>query len=133
MKPSVRHTNTAPGPTPALREANQIGSLQPTILVTYTADLGPVIDTRDQNGLERYGMTAAMLGDPAWRRKMQRGRSVPTQELARTPVADRFARLLIQSFAEGASSLDIDIVLRTWTGQSGSLGIVDDEQRLSGM
>ena len=64
---------TSLDPATALREANQVGSLQPTILVSYKADLGPIFDTRDQDGLERYGTTAVMLADPAWRMKMLDG------------------------------------------------------------
>lgn len=121
---------TSLDPITALREANQVGSLQPTILVSYTADLGPIFDSRDQDGLERFGMTASILADPAWRMKMLDGQSVPTQDLARDLIADRFAGLLIQSFAKGASSSDFNIVLWAWTGKSGSVHVVDDEERL---
>lgn len=31
----------------AVREANQVGALQPTVLVSYEADLEPVLDGRD--------------------------------------------------------------------------------------
>ncbi|MYA90074.1 MAG: RES domain-containing protein, partial [Boseongicola sp. SB0662_bin_57] len=37
---------TALSPAVALREASQAGSLQPTVLVSCRADLGPVFDTR---------------------------------------------------------------------------------------
>ncbi|KGK78175.1 hypothetical protein PM03_15910 [Thalassobacter stenotrophicus] len=124
---------TSLDPATALREANQVGSLQPTILVSYKADLGPIFDTRNLGGLDRYGATAAMLADPAWRMKMLEGQSVPTQELARALIADRFAGLLIKSFAKGASSSDFNIVLWAWTDNKGSLEVVDDEERLSRM
>ncbi|MEY1557852.1 RES family NAD+ phosphorylase [Yoonia sp. R2331] len=121
---------TSLDPATALREANQVGSLQPTILVSYNADLGPIFDTRNPGGLDRYGATAAMLGDPAWRMKMLEGQSVPTQDLARALIADRFVGLLIKSFAKGASSSDFNIVLWAWTDNKGSLEVVDDEERL---
>ncbi|MDD9718742.1 RES family NAD+ phosphorylase [Dinoroseobacter sp. PD6] len=124
---------TSLNPAIALREANQVGSLQPTILVSYKADLKPIFDTRDHDGLERYGMTASMLGDPAWRMTMLDGQPVPTQDLARALIADRFAGLLIQSFAKGALASDLNIVLWAWTDNNGSLEVVDDEQRLSRM
>lgn len=124
---------TSLDPTTALREANQVGSLQPTTLVSYTADLGPIFDTRDQDGLERYGTTTTMLADPAWRMKMLDGQPVPTQDLASALIADGFVGILIQSFAKGASSSDFNIVLWAWTGNLGSLEIVDDEERLSRM
>ena len=121
---------TSLDPATALREANQAGSLQPTILVSYKADLGPIFDTRDQDGLNA---TEAMLADPAWRMKMLDGQSVPTQDLARALIADRFAGLLIKSYAKGASSSDFNIVLWAWSGNKGSLEVVDDEERLSRM
>ena len=101
--------------------------------MSYKADLGPIFDTRDQDRLERYGMTASMLADPAWRMKMLDGQPVPTQDLASALIADRFAGLLIQSFAKGASSSDFNIVLWAWADNKGSLEVVDDEGRLSRM
>ena len=124
---------TSLDPTTALREANPVGSLQPTILVSYKADLGPIFDTRDLDRLERYGTKAVMLADPAWRMRMLDGQSVPTQDLARALIADGFAGLLIQSFAKGASSSDFNIVLWAWTANNGFLEVVDDEERLSRM
>ena len=121
---------TSLDPATALREANQVGSLQPTILVSYKANLGPIFDTHDQDVLERYGMKVSMLADPAWRMKMLDGQSVPTQDLAHNLIADRFVGLLIQSFAKGASSSDFNIVLWAWTDNNGSLEVVDDEERL---
>lgn len=117
----------------ALKEANQAGHLQPTILVSYKADLGPIFDTRVQDGLERYGTTTTMLADPGWRMRMLDGQLVPTQELARALIADRFAGLLIKSFAKGASSSDFNIVLWAWIDNKGSLEVVDDDERLSRM
>ncbi|GAB5463324.1 RES family NAD+ phosphorylase [Hoeflea alexandrii] len=49
---SARYTSR--DPATALREANQVGSLHPTILLTYKVDLGPIFDTRDQEALDRY-------------------------------------------------------------------------------
>lgn len=120
-------------PTTALREANQVGSLQPTILVSYTDDLGPIFDTRDQDGLEQYGMTEAMLADSAWRMKMLDSLSVPTQDFAGSLIADGFAGLLIRSFVRGASVSDFNVVLWNWTSEGCFLTVVDDEDRLSRM
>lgn len=124
---------TSLDPTTALREANQVGSLQPTILVSYTADLGPIFDTRDQVGLEQYGMTEAMLADSAWRMKMLDSQSVPTQDFAGSLIADGFAGLLIRSFAKGASASDFNIVLWNWITEGCVLTVVDEEDRLSRM
>lgn len=124
---------TALHPTTALRESNQVGSLQPTILVSYTADLGPIFDTRDERALEHYGMTTPLLADPAWRASMLDGQAVPTQDFALRLITNGFAGLLIRSFAKGASASDFNIVLWNWTGEGCILGVVDDEDRLSRM
>ncbi len=124
---------TSLDPSTALREANQVGSLQPTILVSYTADIAPIFDTRDPGGLARYGATTSLLADPAWRMRMLDGQSVPTQDLARALIADGFVGLLVQSFAKGAAASDFNIVLWAWTGKKGALDVVDDEGRLSRM
>ena len=124
---------TSLAPETALREASQVGSLQPTILVSYNADLGPIFDTRDPGGLDRYHVTATTLADPAWRSKMLDGQAVPTQNLARLLIVDGFAGLLVRSFAKGASSSDCNIVLWAWTESNGRLEVVDDEERLSRM
>jgi len=124
---------TALDPTTALREANQVGSLQPTILVSYAADLGPIFDTRGADAVAQYGMTKGALADPGWRIKMLEGLSVPTQTLARSLIADGFAGLLIRSFAKGTSAVDHNIVLWRWTDEGCRLDVVDDEGRLSRM
>ena len=117
--------------TTALREANQVGSLQPTTLVSYNADLGPIFDTRDEKSLEQYRMTAALLADPGWRVRMLDGQTAPTQALANSLIADGFAGLLTRSYAKGASASDFNIVLWKWTGDGCRLDVVDDENRLS--
>lgn len=122
---------TALDPTTALREANQVGSLQPTILVSYNADLRPIFDTRDARKLERYGMSEIALADPGWRAKMLDGQTVPTQGFAASLIADGFAGLLIRSYAKGASATDLNIVLWQWTDNNCNLDVVDDEGRLS--
>ena len=124
---------TALDPAGALREANQVGSLQPTVLVSYKADLGPVFDTRNTGLLKQHGMSEAALAAPNWRTEMLNGRIVPTQDFAAGLIADDFAGLLIRSFANGASETDFNIVLWRWTGDGCALDVVDDEDRLSRM
>ncbi|MFT6253684.1 RES family NAD+ phosphorylase [Sulfitobacter sp.] len=124
---------TALDPATALREANQVGNLQPTILVSYAADLGPIFDTRDEDALKRYCMTADFLADPAWRTKMLDGQPVPTQDFAHSLIAGGFTGLLIKSFAKGTSISDFNIVLWNWTNDDCNFAVVDDEDRLSRM
>lgn len=122
---------TALDPTTALREANQVGSLQPTILVSYQADLCPIFDTRDVSALGRYSVSESALADSGWRTKMLDGQTVPTQAFADSLVLDGFVGLLTRSYTKGSSPTDFNIALWQWTGDSCVLEVVDDEGRLS--
>jgi RES domain-containing protein len=51
----------------AVREANQAGSLQPTTLVSYDAEIEGVFDTRDETALQAEGMDPAALAATTWR------------------------------------------------------------------
>jgi len=61
------------------------------------------------------------------------GLAVPTQDLARTLVAEGCAGLLVRSFARGASDRDLNLVLWRWAGEGCALDLVDDEDRLGRM
>lgn len=121
---------TALDPVTALREANQVGSLQPTILVSYQADLGPIFDATDGAALSVRGMSATDLSDPGWRAAMLDGRVVPTQDLATALISDGFAGIFCPSFAQGASARSFNIVLWRWSGTDCCLAVIDDENRL---
>jgi RES domain-containing protein len=121
---------TALDPVTALREANQVGDLQPTTLVSYRADLGPVFDTGDEQALAAYGMTPAALADTGWRAAMLDGRKAPTQELAKTLLKDGFAACLVRSFAQGATAANLNLVLWRWDTADSQLEVIDDEGRL---
>lgn len=121
---------TALDPATALREANQVGDLQPTILVSYRADLGPIFDTRDQAALAARGVAPAELGDPAWRMAMLDGHPGPTQRLAMALRGEGYVGLLVRSFAKGADAHSLNLVLWAWDGEGRRLEVVDDEGRL---
>ncbi len=123
---------TALDPATALREANQVGDLQPTTLLAYRADLGPVFDTRDKVALAGFGMSAAGLADPGWRSAMLDGRPVPTQDFAVALIGKGYAGCLVRSFAQGATDENLNLVLWRWnSGQEDRLEVIDDEDRLS--
>lgn len=125
---------TALDPATALREANQVGDLQPTTLVAYRADLGPVFDTRDVRALDGFGMTAAGLADPGWRSAMLDGRPVPTQNFAAALIAAGYVGCLVRSFAHGATDANLNLVLWRWNSAAEDrLEVIDDENRLSRM
>ena len=67
----------------ALREANQVGNLQPTALVSYDADMERVFDSRKGAALRAEGTDAAMFADTTWRDQMKANGEAETQAFAR--------------------------------------------------
>ena len=119
-------------PVTALREANQVGALQPTTLVAYEADLRPVFDARDAEALDGFGMTPKDLASAAWRDEMIANGESGTQAFARRLIGAGYAALLVRSFARGASPTDLNLVLWRWGDEaSARLVLIDDENRLA--
>ncbi len=118
---------TSLAPETALREANQVGTLQPTTLVAYQADIGPLLDGRDEAALAPFGMTPASLAAPDWRDRMLSGKPVPTQDLAEASIAQGFAGIVVPSYARGAPVDALNLVLWDWAGR---ITLVDDDDRL---
>ncbi len=116
----------------ALREANQVGNLQPTTLVSYDAEIERVLDGRDVAELASLGMDASTLAASSWRDEMKTRGIARTQEFARQAIADGYQALLVRSFAVGAKDDDFNLVLWQWADVAPSkLILIDDEHRLS--
>ena len=116
----------------ALREANQAGSLQPTTLVSYQAEIARVFDTRDQAALSAMDMDAAALSDTTWRDQMKAAGEARTQAFAHRLMEAGYDALLVRSFAAGAGSEEMNLVLWRWNADTpASLILIDDEKRLS--
>jgi len=116
----------------ALREANQIGTLQPTTLVAYEAEIGPIFDSTDPAELLAQGLTEADLAADDWRLRMIETGKAPTQEFAERLKASGYAGLRVKSFAKGASHDDLNIILWVWgPNLPGRVRLVDDEGRLT--
>ena len=116
----------------ALREANQVGALQPTTLVSYGAEIESVFDSRDEKALAREGMDAVALADSAWRDRMKSDAGAKTQIFARQLIASGHDGLLVRSFAAGSDAADMNLVLWRWGEASPArLTLVDDEGRLA--
>lgn len=115
----------------ALREANQVGSLQPTTLVSYDADIERVFDCGNEDLLRREGMDAAMLADQTWRDQMKSLGEARTQTFAHRLINAGYHGLLVRSHAHGTSPGDLNLVLWTWSPEpSARLSLIDDEGRL---
>lgn len=115
----------------ALREANQVGNLQPTTLVSYDAAFERVFDSRDQDALQAEGMDSAAIADATWRDQMKASGEARTQGFARRLIATGYHGLLVRSFAPGATRDDLNLVLWKW-GENAPvrLTLIDDENRL---
>ena len=114
-----------------IREANQVGNLQPTTLVCYEADIARVFDTRDHAALAAEAADAAMLADPGWRNAMMRDGEAPSQSLARRLADQGWHGLLVRSQAPGAGQSDLNLVLWHWGPERPHrLTVIDEENRL---
>lgn len=123
---------TCLSPEGAIREANQVGTLQPTTLVAYQADFESLFDANAPDALAPWSMSPADLADPDCRGRMARGEEVPTQNLAVALMTAGFAGMLVPSFARGAAVDQMNLVLWRWnTGRGDQLELIDDEGRLS--
>ncbi|WP_073626919.1 RES family NAD+ phosphorylase [Pseudoxanthobacter soli] len=116
----------------ALREANQVGNLQPTTLVAYEAEIEGLFDCRDDAALAAVEMDAAAIADMTWRDQMKRSGEAKTQSLARRLIGAGYNGLLVRSFAPGARAEDLNLVLWRWgDDRPARLVLIDDENRLS--
>ncbi len=122
---------TAQSVMTAIREANQIGTLQPTTLVACEADIGPIFDGTDTAALTAHGLNPADLAADDWRARMLADGKAPTQGLAERLKASGFAGMQVRSFAKGATDADLNLVLWVWGPDAPTkLRLVDDEGRL---
>jgi RES domain-containing protein len=118
----------------AVREANQVGTLQPTTLVAYEAELEGVFDATVEANLIAEGMDAAAIRAPTWRDEMRATEEARTQAFARSMIANGYSALLVPSFAPGASERDLNMVLWQWgSAAPARLTLIDDEGRLSAL
>lgn len=116
----------------AIRESQQIGTLQPTTLVSYEADIAPIFEAGEVQALVGYDMTPEDLAADDWRLRMAAEGRAPTQRFAERLIVEGYAGLKVRSFARGAGADDMNLVLWTWGDALPTrLVLNDDEGRLS--
>jgi RES domain-containing protein len=116
----------------AIREANQVGSLQPTTLVSYDAEIEVAFDATDTAALEAEGCDETIFLTNSWRDEMVAKGEARTQALARALIGKGYHGLLVRSFAPGASENDLNLVLWQWgKAPPARLTLIDDHGRLS--
>ena len=115
----------------AIREANQVGRLQPTTLVSYDAEIEDIFDGRDAGALAAFDTTPDALAADDWRDTMKRRGVAPTQRFADRLIDVGHARLLVPSYAQGSTADDLNLVLWRWGENTPHrLAVIDDERRL---
>ncbi|QRF64931.1 RES family NAD+ phosphorylase [Ponticoccus alexandrii] len=117
-------------PETAIKEANQVGHLQPTVIVSYLADVHRVFYTRNAALLDSYSMSMATLSNHLWRSNMLAGRGVATQDFALRLIEDSYEGILVPSFTKDAGSTDVNLVLWKWNLHPSTLSVIDDDRRL---
>ncbi len=119
-------------PTTALREANQVGMLQPTTLVAYRADIADVLDGQDVEALARFDMDPAALAASTWRDEMKSAGIARSQRFAQAAIEAGYSGLMVRSFAPGLGDDDLNLVLWRWgNAPATQVVVIDDENRLS--
>lgn len=119
-------------PITALREANQVGNLQPTTLVCYEAAIERIFDTRDLSAIADRGITPNQLSIDTWRDEMRDHGFSQSQIFANKLIKEGYHGILVRSYAAGADISETNLVLWTWGFRAPSkLSLIDDEGRLS--
>lgn len=116
----------------ALREANQVGNLQPTTLISYDAEIEAIFDCRDEAALEAEGVSPDTLAAATWRDEMKTTGEAKSQAFARRLINSGRNGLIVRSFAPGSTPDDLNLVLWKWGDAAPArLALIDDEGRLS--
>lgn len=119
-------------PETAIRESNQVGSLQPTMLVCYEANIQNVFDTNDSTLLKKYSLSTEQLAANNWRDEMNASGRSATQIFAQLLIDDGYNGLRVRSHAAGSTDLDQDLVVWCWENDAtATLQVIDDESRLT--
>jgi RES domain-containing protein len=111
---------TSLAPITALREANQVGNLQPTTLVCYEADIERIFDTRNLSEIAKRGITPNHLSAATWRDEMRTKGVSQSQVFANTLIKEGYHGILVRSFAAGADVSEANLVLWVWGPSSPS-------------
>jgi len=118
---------TSLSPDTAIREANQVGTLQPTTLVAYKVDLSPVFDARESVLLREYSINYDTLASDSRRDEMLNIGQSKTQNFAARLLKEGFSGLIVPSYVKGAKIRDVNLVIWLRDDKS-TLRVIDDEE-----
>lgn len=114
----------------AILEINQVGTLQPTTLVSYQADVHDIFDATNRAQLEKHKLSADVLASTTWRDEMYATGLAQTQSIAEDLIAQGYRAIKVPSCARGAQHNDINLVIWFWNDGINQLSVIDDEKRL---
>ena len=120
-------------PLTAIREAQPLGRpMQPLTLCAYEVDAEPVFDAMDDERRRALGVAKADLACPEWESEMLAGVVSDSQALADRVIAAGYVGMQVRSFAAGAGSEDLNLVVWKWNNRLPTrILLIDDEARLS--
>jgi len=104
---------------------------QPLTLCAYDVDCNRIVDLRDRAACDAAGISPVDLGC-AWEALQARSITPPTHELAKRLVRHGAAGILVPSFAPGAPTGAVNLVLWSWTrNRPNQVRCIDDLNRLA--
>jgi RES domain-containing protein len=118
-------------PETTLAETGGFGRLQPTLVVSFDADLMDIADGRDAAFLTRLGVDPRAMADPGWRKVQDAGGLPAGHALANALIAEGSAGLLVPSFQANPGGA-LNLVLWRWGPDlPHRLTLIDDDRRLT--
>ena len=124
---------TSLDPLTAIREAQPLGRpMQPLTLCAYEVDAEPVFDALDEEHRRDQDVSDADLVCAAWEAEMLAGLVPASQALADRLIVAGYVGMRVRSFAVGAGTGDINLVMWQWSANPPArVALIDDEDRLS--
>jgi RES domain-containing protein len=116
----------------AIREANQgfAFKIDPCVLCSYDVDCEDIGDLCTKRGRARHRVDFADISC-AWFSFIADARDPPSWRVARRLIAERYAGVLVPSFAPGAINADRNLVLWHWSDRlPHRVGVHDPSGRL---
>ena len=123
---------TSLSPLTAIREAGSLRRpMQPNLLCAYEIDAEPIFDALDSRRCREQAVTDDALRCPNWEWDMHCGATPRSHLLADRLIAAGYVGMRVPSFAPGAGSDDVNLVLWRWSDRRPSrVALIDDEGRL---
>ena len=120
-------------PVTSIREAEPLGRpMQPLAICAHKVDAEPVFDASGEERCQAAGVDEIDLACPSWEKEMLAGFVPASQAVADFLAAAGYVGMRVRSFAAGARSDDLNLVMWKWGAKRPArVVLVNDEGRLS--